>query len=125
MFKYKSGPSLRVHHFFTQINLLTFQDGVIVTKFDILNYLKQHSQEFHKNYHVEKIGLFGSFARNEATKDSDIDIYVKMKPNLFNMIAVKEQIEEDLNTKVDIIREHKNIKPFFLEMITKDLIYAE
>ena len=47
-----------------------------------------------------------------------------MKPNIFGMIAIKEQIEEDLHTKVDIIREHKNIKPFFLEMINKDLIYA-
>jgi hypothetical protein len=43
---------------------------------------------------------------------------------MFDMIAIKEQIEEDLHTKVDIIREHKNIKPFFLEMINKDLIYA-
>ncbi len=43
---------------------------------------------------------------------------------MFDMIAIKEQMEEDLHAKVDIIREHKNIKPFFLEMINKDLIYA-
>ena len=95
-----------------------------MTKYDVLNYLKEHYQEFHKKYNVEKIGLFGSYARDEATKESDIDIFVKMKPNMFGMIAIKEQIEEDLHTKVDIIREHKNIKPFFLEMINKDLIYA-
>jgi len=95
-----------------------------MTKFDVLNYLNKHSQEFHNKYNVEKIGLFGSYARDEATQDSDIDIFVTMKPNMFDMIAVKEQIEEDLHTKVDIIREHKNIKPFFLEMINKDLIYA-
>lgn len=95
-----------------------------MTKSDILNYLKEHYQEFHNRYNVEKIGLFGSYARDEATLDSDIDIFVKMKPNMFDMIAIKEQIEEDLHTKVDIIREHKNIKPFFLEMINKDLIYA-
>lgn len=95
-----------------------------MTKSDILNYLKEHYQEFKSQYNVEKIGLFGSYARDEATKDSDIDIFVTMKPNMFDMIAIKEQIEEDLHTKVDIIREHKNIKPFFLEMINKDLIYA-
>ena len=38
--------------------------------------------------------------------------------------AIKEQIENDLNRKVDITREHKNIKPIFLKMIQKDLIYA-
>ncbi len=96
----------------------------IMTKSDVLNYLKEHYQEFHNKYNVERIGLFGSYARDEATQDSDIDIFVTMKPNIFDMIAVKEQIEEDLHTKVDIVREHKNIKPFFLEMINKDLIYA-
>ena len=95
-----------------------------MTKSDVLNYLKEHYQEFHSQYSVDKIGLFGSYARGEATKDSDIDIFVTMKPNLFDMVAIKEQIEEDLHTKVDIIREHKNLKPFFLEMIRKDLIYV-
>jgi len=95
-----------------------------MTKRDVLNYLKEHYQEFKHQYHVEKIGLFGSYARDEATKESDVDIFVTMKPNMFDMIAIKNQIEEDLHIKVDIIREHKNIKPFLLEMINKDLIYA-
>ncbi|MEA2018033.1 MAG: nucleotidyltransferase domain-containing protein [Campylobacterota bacterium] len=95
-----------------------------MTKVDILSYLKEHYQEYKSLYNVEKIGLFGSYARDEATKDSDIDIFVTMEPGMFNMIAIKQQIEEDLHKKVDIIREHKNIKPLFLEMIHRDLIYA-
>jgi len=95
-----------------------------MTKSDVLNYLKKHFQQFHTQYNIEKIGLFGSYARDKATQNSDVDIFVKMKPNMFNLIAVKEQIEKDLQIKVDIVREHKNIKPFFLEMINKDLIYA-
>ncbi len=73
---------------------------------------------------MEKIGLFGSYARGSETPKSDIDIFVTMKPSLFDMVAIKEQIETDLNTKVDIVREHKNIKPLFLQMIQKDLIYV-
>ena len=95
-----------------------------IDKTNILNYLKEHYSEFKNKYHVEKIGLFGSYARDEATENSDIDIFVKMKPSLFDMVAIKEQIENDLNRKVDIIREQKNIKPIFLKMIQKDLIYA-
>ncbi|RXJ79520.1 nucleotidyltransferase family protein [Arcobacter sp. F2176] len=95
-----------------------------INKTNILNYLKEHYIEFKNKYDVEQIGLFGSYARNDASKDSDIDIYVKMKPSLFDLIAIKEQIENDLNKKVDIIREHKNIKPLFLEMIKKDIIYV-
>ena len=97
---------------------------VLMSKSDILAYLQAHYQEFHNKYSVDKIGLFGSYARDEATKDSDIDIFVTMKPDLFAKLAIKDQIEEDLHVKVDIIREHKNIKPFFLEMIKKDLIYV-
>ena len=73
-----------------------------MTKLDVLNYLKEHYQEFKSQYNIERIGLFGSYARDEATKDSDIDIFITMKPNMFNMIAIKEQIEEDLHKKVDI-----------------------
>ena len=95
-----------------------------IDKINILNYLKEHYSEFKSKYNVEQIGLFGSYARDEATENSDIDIFVKMKPSLFDMVAIKEQIENDLDKKVDIIREHKNIKPIFLKMIQKDLIYA-
>ena len=93
-----------------------------INKINILNYLKEHYAEFRNKYNVEQIGLFGSYARDEATDNSDIDIFVKMKPSLFDMVAIKEQIENDLEKKVDIIREHKNIKPFFLQTIKKDLI---
>jgi predicted nucleotidyltransferase len=90
----------------------------------ILNYLKNNYSEFQEKYQVEKIGLFGSYARSEETESSDIDIFVQMKPSLFKMVAIKDKIEADLNKKVDIVREHKNMKPFFLQMIKKDLIYA-
>jgi predicted nucleotidyltransferase len=95
-----------------------------INKQEILDYLKAHYLEFQEKYQVEKIGLFGSYAKDIATDNSDIDIFVKMKPSLFDMVALKDQIEEDLNKKVDIIREHKNIKPIFLQMIQKDLIYV-
>lgn len=95
-----------------------------LNKMTILDYLKEHVQEFKTKYDVEQIGLFGSYARDDAKEDSDIDIFVKMKPSLFDMVSIKEQIENDLHKKVDIIREHKHMKPLFLEMIQRDVIYA-
>ena len=95
-----------------------------MTKENIINYLKTHKTEFQKEYEVEKIGLFGSYARDEAKIDSDIDIFVKMKPDLFKLVGLKQHIEEDLQKKVDIIREHKHIKPFLLKMIHKDIEYV-
>ncbi len=85
-----------------------------MTKKDILNYLSKHKKEFQKEYEVEQIGLFGSYARNEAREDSDIDIFVHMKPSFFKLVGLKQHIEEDLKKKVDMIRKHKHIKPILL-----------
>ena len=96
----------------------------MLTQQDILNYLTQHKKEFQEKYNIEKIGLFGSYARNEANNESDIDIFVKMPPKMFNLIALKQQIEKDLKKSVDILREHKQMKPFLLNMIQKDIAYV-
>jgi len=95
-----------------------------MTKKEILDYLSNHKKEFQKMYEIEEIGLFGSYARNEAKADSDIDIFVQMKPDLFKLVELKQQIEDDLQKKVDIIRNHKYIKPFFLKMIQKEITYV-
>jgi len=71
-----------------------------MTKKKILEYLSNHKKEFQKKFQVEKIGLFGSYARDEAKADSDIDIFVQMKPDLFKLVELKQQIEEDLQKKL-------------------------
>ena len=95
-----------------------------VTKEIILDYLQAHKTEFEKEYAVKNIGLFGSYARDEADITSDIDIFVQMKPDLFKLVELKQKIEQDLRKKVDIIREHKHIKPFLLKMIQRDITYV-
>jgi predicted nucleotidyltransferase len=95
-----------------------------MTKSDVLNYLSKHYQEFHNKYNVEKIGLFGSYARDEATEDSDIDIFVQMHPKLLDMIAIKQLIEEDLHLKVDIVRLRDKMNPYLKKRILRDGIYA-
>jgi predicted nucleotidyltransferase len=93
-------------------------------KKNILEYLSTHKAEFQKKYQVEKIGLFGSYARDEATEKSDIDIYVDIYPTIDNIMGLKRKIENSLNHKVDIITAHKNMRPFLLQTITKDICYV-
>ena len=95
-----------------------------MTKNDVLNYLAEHYQEFHNKYNVEKIGIFGSYAKDKATKDSDIDIFVQMHPKLLDMIAIKQLIEEDLHQKVDIVRLRDKMNPYLKKRILRDGIYA-
>lgn len=81
------------------------------------------SLSFKKKYGIEEIGLFGSCARDEAKEDSDVDIFVSMQAKFDNVMGLKYDLEASLHKKVDLIIKHKYMKPFLLQMITKDVIY--
>ena len=55
-----------------------------MTKNDILNELSKNKSYIEQNFEVEKIGLFGSYAKGKQTEDSDIDIYVEFKHKTFD-----------------------------------------
>ncbi len=54
---------------------------------------------------VKRVYLFGSFARNEATPQSDIDLLIELNENvdLFEFATMQWQLEELLNQKVDLV----------------------
>jgi predicted nucleotidyltransferase len=52
-----------------------------MTKQYILGYLKSHQEEYFDKFGIRFIGLFGSFARDEANQNSDIDILYKLEAN--------------------------------------------
>lgn len=58
------------------------------------------------SFGILKIGLFGSFVKNEQNKDSDIDILVSLdeeKDMVSNLFKIKEYLESEFNHKIDII----------------------
>ena len=95
-----------------------------MTKEQILSYLLAHKAEFQKKYGVEEIGLFGSYARGEDKEDNDIDLLVTMPSTFDNVMNLKFELEESLHKKVDLLTKHKHMKPFLLEMISKDIVYV-
>ncbi len=72
---------------------------------------------------VTRAGIFGSYARGEVRKSSDIDILVKLKPrvSLFGFVKLKQTLEETLQQKVDLV-EYTTIKPRIREKILHDEI---
>ena len=56
--------------------------------------LQSSRQYLSEHYGVSSMLLFGSVARNEQKEDSDVDVCVEMKPNLFNRAGVKVYLEE-------------------------------
>jgi len=45
-------------------------------------------------YHVSKLGLFGSFARDEATNESDVDILIELNADVENTHELKNTLRE-------------------------------
>lgn len=75
---------------------------------------------------ISKAYLFGSYARNEQTQDSDVDILVdfEKQANLFDLIGLQQNLSELLKLKVDLLSS-KGVSKFMLPYIEKDkvLIY--
>lgn len=94
---------------------------------EIIRFLKRHKPYIQEHFHCSEIGLFGSFARDEQTNESDIDILVVFEPETDNLYDVeselKHYLENHLKRKVDICSK-KWIKPIFKPMVLKDTIYA-
>ncbi|MDL2230980.1 nucleotidyltransferase family protein [Bacteroidales bacterium OttesenSCG-928-L19] len=90
-----------------------------------LYFLREHKQEYADKYGITRIGVFGSVARGEQTENSDVDICVEMKrPDMFFLIAIKDDLQEIFNCKVDVVRIRENMNPFLLDTIVKTAIYA-
>jgi hypothetical protein len=65
----------------------------------ILDYLKP--------FDLQRLGIFGSYARGEQNSNSDIDLLVKFKdsPSLLQLIKIENDLSKKLGFKVDLITE--------------------
>ena len=99
----------------------------MISRENILSYLTDIKPMLESRYHVSSIGLFGSFARNEQTEESDIDFIVEFLPQTENLLEIKEAIRQMVGSKfqrrVDLARE-KYLKPYFKQQILQSVIYA-
>ena len=96
-----------------------------MTKNDILEKLSQEKKYIQNTYEVDKIGLFGSYAKGIQTENSDIDIYVEFKNKSFKNIAgLWIFLEELYNKKIDLLHKHKQSKGAIFDSIQKEVIYG-
>ena len=93
----------------------------------ILDFLKNRSQYLRNNFHILKIGLIGSFTRDEQNDTSDIDLLVEFEPgtdDLYNIkMKLKGYLKSNLQRDVDICIE-KYLKPYIKEYLMKEVIYV-
>jgi predicted nucleotidyltransferase len=90
----------------------------------ILNTLQTAMPLLGKKYHIKALALFGSYSRNEAGNESDIDIMVEFnRPVGIQFIDLADELEGLLHKKVDLVS-RKGIKPAYMNAIEQELIYV-
>jgi predicted nucleotidyltransferase len=90
----------------------------------IIDILRQHKSELLRKYPISRIGVFGSYARGEATANSDIDIAVEITgPMGLQFVAMADEIEELFGIKTDVVPK-RAIKPKYLAYVEKDIVYV-
>ena len=97
----------------------------VLNKEKVISYLEEFKRKNRKKYHILKLGLFGSFTRNEMNEHSDIDIVVELeKPKMFDVIGIKQDLEEAFTCPVDIVRMRRNMNKFLKDRIEKEAIFV-
>ena len=86
--------------------------------------IRQHMPELRNEYLVSKIGIFGSFARGEASNASDVDILVEFsRPvDIFHFIGLQDRLAEILGRQVDLAT-IRALKPLIKEQILREVLY--
>ena len=99
----------------------------IKTREEIFKFIENNMGYLIDNFHISKIGLFGSFSRGEANDDSDIDLVIEFDDGIADLYELKENLREyfrkAFGREVDVVRE-KYLKPRAKKNILKEVIYV-
>ncbi len=92
----------------------------------MLKVLKQHEDEFKKNFGIREIGIFGSYVRGSQQEGSDIDVLVEFLPDaeidLIKFVEFEEYLSNLLGKKVDLVMKSA-LKPRLEKYILKEVVY--
>lgn len=95
----------------------------------IIDYLKSKKEEFRQKYGITTLGLYGSYARNEAKETSDVDIFYERDSSVelqsgFEFLRISDEMAQSLHvSKVDFVP-LKYMNPIIKHYAKKDFIYV-
>ena len=88
----------------------------------IIKRLSKLLPDLKKEYAVSSLGLFGSFAREEQSKGSDLDVLVEFnQPIGLKFFELKMRLEKEFDNRVDLVTK-KALKPRLAPFILKEVI---
>jgi len=96
-----------------------------MSRAEILEILKIFKEEYAGQYGILSLGVFGSVARDEAKESSDVDVVLKTQtPDPYNIVHIKEGLEQRLKKRVDIVRLRDKMNPFLKRRIKGEAVYV-
>jgi len=87
---------------------------------EYIDIIKSHADELQERFGITSLSIFGSVARDEHHEGSDVDLFAIMPPKFYNHAAAAQYLKDLLGCDVDLIQEHKNMRPFFRKQIETD-----
>jgi len=96
-----------------------------MTQDQIIDQVKTIKPILFTQYHITRIGIFGSVIKGDWTDESDIDILVEFSdpPGLFRFIEIENFLSDTLNAPVDLV-EINGIKPRLKNRILSEVAYV-
>ncbi len=97
----------------------------VTTTDELLDLLRVFKGRREEEYALSALGVFGSFARNEASDSSDVDIvFETRRPNLLRTVRLKRELEELLQRRVDVVRLRESMNPRLKDRILREARYV-
>ena len=91
---------------------------------EIQSLLRQHKASLRARFGVHRLAVFGSYAREEATPQSDVDILVELeRPLGWEIVDLHDYLEDVLGIRVDLVTLGAlKRKPWLWKSVQEDLI---
>jgi predicted nucleotidyltransferase len=105
---------------------LRVEGRIMKTLEEIRAILIEHQQILRERYGVRDLAIFGSYARGEQTRISDVDLLVRLeRPIGLKFFELWDYLEEILDLKVDLLTsEALQQKPALWKHVQEDLVYV-
>jgi predicted nucleotidyltransferase len=98
---------------------------IVQSKSQLLALIAAHQEQL-KVFGVKRVGIFGSFVRDEADQESDVDVFVEFEPGqktFDNFMRLAFYLEEIFGRKVDLLTP-ESLSPYLGPRIAREVEYV-